>query len=69
MKDNKKGFWFFVAVASFAYTIFPEPSDLVPFLGWIDEGVAITIFWYALKQLGVNFNLFKKNKEKIIEIN
>lgn len=65
---NKKNFWFIVAVASFAYTIFPEPSDLIPFVGWIDEGVAISIFWYALTQLGINFNIFKKKQDKVIEI-
>ena len=66
---NKKTFWFAVAVASAAYVVIPEPTDVIPLAGWIDEGVALSIFWYALKQLGVSINPFKKNKAQIIEIN
>jgi len=59
----KKIFWIATAVFSGIYIFIPEPTDLIPILGWLDEATAFTIFMYALKQLGVNIPSFFKKKE------
>ena len=69
----KKVFWVATAVFSGIYIFMPEPTDLIPILGWLDEATAFTIFMYALRQLDVNIpNIFKKkankNSDKIITI-
>ena len=54
----KKPFWTIVAILSAIYIITPEPSDLIPIIGWLDEATALAILNFALKQLGIN--LFEK---------
>jgi hypothetical protein len=48
--------WFWIAVAVFSafYVFLPEPSDAIPFLGWLDEGTAVLLLAYALERLGVH---------------
>jgi len=41
-------------VVSFIYLFVPEPTDLVPFIGWLDEGVAGFMLLWSLKTLGLN---------------
>ena len=69
----QKLFWIATAVFSTLYMFIPEPTDLIPILGWLDEATAFTVLMYELKQLEVNIpNIFKKketeNSEKIITI-
>lgn len=69
----KKLFWIATAVFSTLYMFIPEPTDLIPVLGWLDEATAFTVLMYALKQLNVNIpNIFRKEEteksEKIITI-
>ena len=33
-----------LAVVSGVYLFVPEPTDLVPFIGWLDEGLALALF-------------------------
>lgn len=50
-----KPFWIFVAVVSAVYVFIPEPTDVIPILGWLDEATALLIFSYALKKLNVRW--------------
>ena len=64
----KKLFWIAIAVFSTLYMFIPEPTDLIPVLGWLDEATAFTVLIYALGQLGVNIpNIFKKKEAKSAE--
>ena len=47
----KKLFWISIATFSGIYIFIPEPTDLIPILGWLDEATAFTILIYALKNL------------------
>jgi len=61
----KKLFWISIATFSGIYIFIPEPTDLIPILGWLDEATALTILIYALKNLGINVpSFFKKEEEK-----
>ncbi len=60
----KKLFWISIAVFSGIYMFIPEPTDLIPILGWLDEATAFTILLYALNKLGVNIPSFFKRKEE-----
>ena len=68
-------FWIITAIASAIYVFIPEPTDLIPILGWLDEATAIALLTYALKQLDINiFDKFfnkksKSNKTIIIDKN
>jgi hypothetical protein len=42
-----------VGALSFIYIFVPEPTDIVPVIGWIDEGVAGAMLLWALRMLGV----------------
>ena len=69
----KRIFWILTAIAAAIYVFIPEPTDLIPILGWLDEATAIALLSYALKQLDIDiFNKFfpgkdKKSKTIIIE--
>jgi hypothetical protein len=53
---------------SAVYVFIPEPTDLIPILGWLDEATAITIFSYALKQLNIDlFDKFSLKKTKSVK--
>lgn len=49
--------WGAVALLMGIYVFIPEPTDAIPFLGWLDEGLAVMIFTYALEKLGVRVPL------------
>lgn len=59
----KKIFWISIAVFSGIYIFIPEPTDLIPVLGWLDEATAFTILMYALGKLNVKIPNFFKSKE------
>jgi hypothetical protein len=42
-----------VGAVSFIYLFVPEPTDLIPIVGWMDEGMAAALLLWALKTLGV----------------
>lgn len=42
-----------LAVISGIYIFIPEPTDVVPFLGWLDEGAALAVLAWSLKTLGI----------------
>ncbi len=42
-----------LAALSAVYIFIPEPTDLVPILGWMDEGLALAILAWSLRTLGV----------------
>lgn len=65
----KRMFWIGVAVVSAIYVFIPEPTDIIPIFGWLDEATALAILTYALKQLDINIldKFFgKKDKKTII---
>ena len=69
----KKLFWISIAVFSGIYMFIPEPTDLIPVLGWLDEATAFTVLIYALGKLDIKIpDIFKskdeKNPKKIITI-
>ena len=49
----KRKFWIIVAALSAIYLFIPEPTDVIPILGWLDEASAFGILTYALKQLDI----------------
>lgn len=50
-----KPFWIIVAIVCGVYIFIPEPTDVIPILGWLDEATALLIFSYALKKLNVRW--------------
>ena len=58
-------FWIITAIASAVYVFIPEPTDVIPILGWLDEATAIVVLTYALKQLNIDlFDKFFNKKTK-----
>jgi hypothetical protein len=45
--------WTVIAIVSGIYIFIPEFTDAIPIIGWIDEGMALTMLLYALEKLGV----------------
>ena len=62
----KRKFWIIVAALSAIYIFIPEPTDVIPILGWLDEASAFAILTYALKQLDIPIfnNVFGKKSVK-----
>ena len=59
-------FWIITAIASAVYVFIPEPTDVIPILGWLDEATAIVVLTYALKQLNIDlFDKFFNKKTKL----
>jgi hypothetical protein len=56
-----------VGALAFVYIFVPEPTDVVPLLGWLDEGMAGAVLVWALRTLGVTptslFGGFAPKKE------
>jgi hypothetical protein len=50
----KRRFAAVVGALSFVYLFVPEPTDLVPIIGWLDEGLAASLLMWSLKTLGVS---------------
>jgi hypothetical protein len=42
-----------LAVLSGAFLVVPEPANLTPIIGWLDEGMALALFAWSLRTLGV----------------
>jgi len=49
----KKQFAVVVGALSLVYMFVPEPTDLIPVLGWLDEGVAGALLLWSMKTLNV----------------
>ncbi len=49
----KKKFAVVVGALSLVYIFVPDPTDVIPVLGWIDEGMAAAALLWALRTLGV----------------
>lgn len=61
----KRIFWIITALAAAVYVFIPEPTDVIPILGWLDEATAIALLTYALKQLDIDIlNKFFDKKKK-----
>jgi len=43
-----------VGALAFVYLFVPEPSDVVPVIGWLDEGAAGALLLWAMRTLGVD---------------
>lgn len=63
--------WIWIALALFSgvYIFIPEPTDVFPFFGWLDEGLAVVLLTTALAKLGIRIPLLdrflsKKSKKK-----
>ncbi len=54
-----KVLWIIVAVVCGAYIFFPEPTDAIPFIGWLDEATAAGIVLLALQKLRVRIPLIQ----------
>lgn len=48
-----RALWTAIAIISGVYIFIPEFTDAIPIIGWIDEGMALTMLLYALERLGV----------------
>ena len=42
-----------LAVVSGVYLFIPEPTDLIPVIGWLDEALALALLAWSLRTLGV----------------
>lgn len=42
-----------LAVVSGVYLFVPEPTDVLPIIGWLDEGAALALLGWSMKTLGV----------------
>jgi hypothetical protein len=42
-----------LAVFSGVYLFVPEPTDVIPIIGWLDEGVALALLGWSLRTLGI----------------
>ena len=50
----KRGLAVVVAIVCGIYIFIPEPTDVIPVLGWLDEGLALALLGWSLKTLGVS---------------
>jgi len=49
----KKKFAALLGAVSLVYMVVPDPSDVVPIIGWLDEGVAGAMLMWSMRTLGV----------------
>jgi len=52
-----------IALVCFVYIFIPEPTDLIPGIGWLDEVLAGGISLTALLTYLVRYIIFKKAKQ------
>jgi hypothetical protein len=52
-KTWKKRLAVAAAVFSGVYLFVPEPTDVIPLVGWLDEGAALALLGWSLRTLGV----------------
>lgn len=43
-----------VAMLSGVYLFVPEPTDVIPLVGWLDEGMALALLGWSLSTLGIS---------------
>lgn len=53
MSPMRKKFAVALAVFSGVYLFVPEPTDVLPIIGWLDEGAALALLGWSMKTLGV----------------
>lgn len=64
----KKLMWAFLGLFSAFWIFFPEPTDVIPILGWLDEGFAFVILLSSISRLfGVNIPIVSKMLNKYLE--
>ncbi len=64
----KKMMWAFLGLFSAFWIVFPEPTDVIPILGWLDEGFAFVILLTSISKLfGVNIPIITKMTNKYLE--
>ncbi len=56
----KRRFAAITGIVSFIYLFVPEPTDLVPIIGWLDEGVAGMMLLWSLRTLGLDPKVLAK---------
>ncbi len=54
----------FVGLLSLAWIFVPDPTDVVPVLGWLDEAAAAGIFLACLNYLGIPVGKLKSLFDK-----
>ena len=42
-----------IGAVSLVYMFVPEPTDVIPIIGWLDEGFAGALLLWSMKTLGV----------------
>lgn len=60
----KKWMLILISIISGIYVFFPEYTDFIPFLGWLDEGIAILILTYSLNKLGIKIPIINRLIQK-----
>lgn len=64
----KKFMWAFLGLFSAFWIVFPEPTDVIPVLGWLDEGLAFVILLTSISKLfSVNIPIVTKLANKYLE--
>lgn len=58
--------WIIVALFCGFWIVFPEPTDVIPILGWLDEGLAAGILLTALARLGIRIPFVSKWVESYV---
>ncbi|MDH5654576.1 MAG: hypothetical protein OEZ34_01620 [Spirochaetia bacterium] len=56
----KRIFWIVTGIFSFVWIFIPEITDVVPVIGWLDEGIAVILFFSSLSELGINIPVISK---------
>lgn len=67
MSPMKKKLAVLAAVVSGVYLFVPEPTDVFPFVGWLDEGAALAILGWSLKTLGISPSMLWRRREKVVD--
>jgi len=52
-QSSKKQAAVVLGALAFVYLFVPEPTDVVPIVGWLDEGLAAAVLAWALRTLRV----------------
>lgn len=67
----KRKFAVVVGAVSLVYMFVPEPTDLIPIIGWLDEGVAGALLLWSMKTLNVTpSDIFAKftQRERVVPV-